>query len=97
MIYTLHAARNMLMHTHKHKNNKSAAPQNQTYKDVCKHQRLNNFLFKSYMHTHTSLPETPAMVAPLFFFLAKNYMSFNVITGLTRTDTLCLLLCAGPP
>ncbi len=45
-------------------------------------------------HTHP-FPRSRRWLAPLF--LAKNYMSFNVITGLTRTDSLCLLLCAGPP
>lgn len=57
----------MLMHTHKHKNNKSAAPQNQTYKDVCKHQRLNNFLFKK-LHAHTHIPSWDASDGGSSFF-----------------------------
>lgn len=47
-------------------------------------------------HTHTPVSKKQ-MMAGSSFFSVKNYMSFNVITGLTRTHSLCLLLCAGPP
>lgn len=49
----------------------------------------------SNVHTHPFQKKQTTVGSSLF--LTKNYMSFNVITGLTRTDSLCLLLRAGPP
>lgn len=74
-------------HTHTHG---VSGPHSQT------HKKTHAYLIHVSTCTHTH-PFPRTMVGLCFFFLAKNYMSFNVITGLTRTDSLCLLLCAGPP
>lgn len=105
--YTLHAARNMQMHTHKNAESPVLRVAHRLLLWTCASTSMKSLslwmqVYLGTTHTHVCLhahTHTPFQDSDdgWLLFLAKNYMSFNVITGLTRTDSLCLLLCAGPP
>lgn len=54
------------------------------------------FTLYTWVAMCTHIPSQEKDNSWLLSFLTKASMSFNIITGLTRTDFLCLLLCAAP-